>query len=87
MPTDEPSAYGCTCQPSQPSTLRNGRWICDTCDLDTDPFADDERDEPVATTVYERVEMGGSVHRDLRHMTSIAEMEDYFSDADPAEFL
>jgi hypothetical protein len=36
--------------------------------------------------IYEYLENGGSVHNDIRDL-SISEMEDYFGDLDPAEFL
>ena len=36
--------------------------------------------------IYEYLENGGSVTNDIRGM-SIQEMEDYFGDLDPAEFL
>lgn len=46
----------------------------------------------IATTIYDRIELNesggtGSVQRDLMEMTSQAEMEEYFGDLDPAEFL
>jgi hypothetical protein len=44
---------------------------------------------PVAADIYERMDnpgMGGSVHNDIRDM-SMADMEDYFGDTDPAEWL
>lgn len=36
--------------------------------------------------IYEYLENGGSVHEDIKDM-SLSEMEDYFGDLDPVEFL
>ena len=36
--------------------------------------------------IYEYLENGGSVYEDIRGM-SIPEMEEYFGDQDPSEFL
>lgn len=36
--------------------------------------------------IYEYLENGGSVHADIAGM-SLDEMEDYFGDMDPVEFL
>ena len=36
--------------------------------------------------IYDRLEYGGSVYEDIADM-SIDEMEEYFADTDPAEFL
>jgi hypothetical protein len=50
-------------------------------------------DTPIATDIYERLEMnkageGGSVHSDLEVLEGdYQEMEDYFGDLDPFEFL
>lgn len=33
----------CLCE-APTSTLRNGRWICNACDKDTDIYADDEEE-------------------------------------------
>lgn len=38
MPEDQ-----CICE-APSSTLRNGRWICDECDRDTDLYAPDEEE-------------------------------------------
>jgi hypothetical protein len=48
--------------------------------------------EPIATDIYERIEMnkngqGGSVWSDLRDVDTLSEFEDYFGDLDPFEFL
>ncbi len=36
--------------------------------------------------IYEYMEFGGSVHDDIADMT-LDEMEDYFGDTDPIQFL
>lgn len=44
---------------------------------------------PRAATIYERLDdpdFPGTIDEDIRDL-SIAEMEDYFGDTDPAEFL
>lgn len=35
---------GCHCRPNAapPSSLWGGRWLCDWCGLDTDPYREDE---------------------------------------------
>ena len=47
--------------------------------------------EKIATDIYDRIKMNeenntGSVYADIADM-SIAEMEDYFGDTDPSEYL
>jgi hypothetical protein len=56
---------------------------------------DATNDTPIATDIYERLEMnkageGGSVHSDLEEAIldgNYQEFEDYFQDLDPFEFL
>jgi hypothetical protein len=53
------------------------------------------KDTPIATDIYERIEMnkageGGSVHSDLEDIIlegNLQDFEDYFGDLDPFEFL
>jgi hypothetical protein len=47
---------------------------------------------PIATDIYDRMDMtaqgvGGSVYDDLAELEDFSEMEDYFGDTDPAEWL
>lgn len=42
--------------------------------------------KPKNADIYEYLENGGSVYNDIADM-SISEMEDYFGDLDPSEFL
>lgn len=44
------------------------------------------REYSLNADIYEYLDNGGSVHNDIKGM-SIPEMEDYFGDLDPAEFL
>lgn len=54
-----------------------------------------KKDVPIATDIYERIEMtesgsAGSVYDDLSHALETGdyqEFEDYFGDTDPFEFL
>jgi hypothetical protein len=56
---------------------------------------DATNDTPIATDIYERLEMnkegmGGSVHSDLEEVIlegDFQAFEDYFGDTDPFEFL
>lgn len=45
-----------------------------------------DRNGPEYDNIYDRLDAGGSVYDDIADMTA-SEMEDYFMDADPIEFL
>lgn len=77
--------------------LKGGVVKCDHCGTpegEADTYADHQPVAKVdfAGNIYDRLDLNkeggsGDVHTDLAEMNSLGEMEDYFGDLDPFEFL